>query len=211
VLASYAVRWLEASGGLVAGKLELRARTVFLEGSNGHAGESRELLYHELVDGRPTLVPRRRGAHPIRVAGVGRSGVVAELAERIASSQLAEDMSVIAVVLPLKPGARARVEELLAGGPPFDPQAAGLERHEVFVSDEGAVFVFEAPERHILDRLAVEAPVWAAAQAWKDLVAGPPRLAEPAYRWRRLERDESIWWAPTPGPGDSEGGDIFAP
>jgi hypothetical protein len=120
-------------------------------------------------------------------------------------------VSGIAVVLPLKPELRARAEELLAEGPPFDLRAAGLEAHQVFVSDEEIVFVFEADERNVLDRLATEAPAWAPAQSWTELVAGPPRLAEPAYRWRRRERDDGIWTAPTPGPGDSDGGDIFAP
>lgn len=222
--ASYAVRWLDRSGALVAGKLELRPRTVLLEGSNDHAGDSRELSYGDLagvrvdrgaaecIDGRPTLVlARRDGGEAIRVAEVGQTGIVAELAERIAAFQLGENMSRVAVVLRLKPGIRARAEALLAEGPPFDPQAAGLERHQVFVTDDEAVFVFEASDQRVLDRLVADAPVWAAAMAWKDLVAAPPRLAETAYSWERHERDESISSAPTPGPGDSDGGDIFPP
>jgi hypothetical protein len=124
-------------------------------------------------------------------------------------------MSRVAVVLPLKRGARARAEELLEERPPFDPEAAGLESHEVLVTDDEVVFLFEAPEQRLLDRLVAEAPVWAVAAAWKDLVAAAPRFAETAYRWRRPEPEETLsWalsWAPTPGPGDSDGGDIFAP
>src|SRR5688500_9235882 len=66
----------------------------------------------------------------------------------------AESMSRVAVVLPLNRGVRARAEALLAHGPPFDPAAAGLERHEVLVTDEEVIFLFAAPEQHLLDRLA---------------------------------------------------------
>lgn len=221
--ASYAVRWLDPSGGLIAGKLELRPRTVLLEGSNGHAGESREIPYDDLaavrvdrshadcIEGRPTLVLARRSGKAIRLTSVGQTGIVSELARRIAELQLGRDMSRVAVVLPLKPGARTRAEELLAKGPPFDPDAAGLERHEVFVTEDEAVFVFEAAEQHVVDRLVAEAPVWAVAAAWTELLEAPPRLGEAAYVWRRREYDEGISSAPTPGPGDSEGGDVFAP
>jgi hypothetical protein len=220
---TYAVRWLDPSGTLIAGKLELRPRTVVLEGSNGHGAESHELPYDDLaavrvdrgaadcIDGRPTLVLARRGGEAIRVAGIAQPGIVSELAEQIAAFRLAEDMSRVAVILPLKPGARARAEELLAQGPPFDPEAAGLESHDVFVSDDEAVFIFEALEQDLLDRLAAETPVWGAAVAWKDLVAGPPRLAQAAYSWRRPEPEDNVSFAPTPGPGDSDGGDVFPP
>jgi hypothetical protein len=220
---TYAVRWLDPSGTLIAGKLELCPRSVVLEGANGHAADNRELPYDELaavrvdrgaagcIDGRPTLVLARRGGEAIRVAGIAQLGIVSELAEQIAALRLAEDMSRVAVVLPLKPGARARAEALLAQGPPFDPEAAGLESHEVFVTDGEAVFIFEALEQHLLDRLAAETSLWAAAVAWKDLIAGPPRLAQTAYSWRRPEREDDVSFAPTPGPGDSDGGDVFPP
>jgi hypothetical protein len=223
VAASYAVRWLDPSGAPVAGKLELRSRTLHLEGWNGHAAASCELPYDDLaavrvdrghadcIDGRPTLVLARRSSEAVRLTGVGQTGIVSELAERIAELQRGREMSRVTVVLPLKPGARARADELLAKGPPFDPEAAGLEAHDVFISGDEAVFVFEAPERHALDRLVAEAPVWAAAAAWTEILSGAPRFAEEAYTWRRPEQDESISSAPTPGPGDSDGGDIYPP
>ena len=119
--------------------------------------------------------------------------------------------SAYGVVVPLKPGARARVEELLAQGPPFDPRAAGLESHQVFVTDDEAIFVFEAAERDALDRLASDAPVWLAAAEWQQLAAAPPRVAQAAYSWHPVEAQDNVSFAPTPGPGDSEGGDVFAP
>jgi hypothetical protein len=223
VAASYAVRWLNPSGDVIVGKLELRPRTVVLEGSSGHAGEYRELPYDDLpavrvdrggsgsIEGRPTLVLVRRSGEEIRVAGISPAGIVSEVAEQIAELQGAANMSRLGLVVPLKPGVRAKVEELLAQGPPFDPDEVGLERHHVLVTDEEAIFVFEAAECDALDRLAAQAPVWTAAAAWSELVAGPPRRAEAAYVWRRSESGADVFFTSTPGPGDSDGGDIFAP
>jgi hypothetical protein len=74
---------------------------------------------------------------------------------------------------------------LLEEGPPFDPENVGLERHEVFLTDHEAVFIFEAPDKSILDGLARSPKLRWAAVAWRDLLAGPMRLAEVAYSWNR--------------------------
>jgi hypothetical protein len=116
-----------------------------------------------------------------------------------------------AVVLPLKRGAGAHAKRLLAKGLPFDPEAAGLESHEILVSDDEVVFVFEASGQHVRDQLVAEASAWTAGGAWKDLVAAAPRFAETAFASRRTEAQDQLSSAPTPGPGDSDGGDIFAP
>jgi hypothetical protein len=114
-------------------------------------------------------------------------------------------VSGIAFVLPLKPGARARTEQLLAQGPPFDPRATGLDRYQVLLTDAEAIFVLDGPAR------GVESHVWAVGGAWDDVVAGPPRRGGTIYVWERIDRDDDISSAPTPGPGDSDGGDVFAP
>jgi hypothetical protein len=111
----------------------------------------------------------------------------------------------------MKRGSGARAKRLLAKGLPFDYEAAGLESGEILVSDEEVVFVFEASAQHIRDRLVAEAAAWTAGGAWKDLVAAAPRFAETAYASRRPEPQDHLSSAPTPGPGDSDGGDIFAP
>ena len=46
-------------------------------------------------------------------------------------------------------------------------------------------------------------------RAWKDLVAGPPRLADDVYSWLRPHVPDDVSFAPTPGQGDSDGGDLF--
>jgi hypothetical protein len=121
-------------------------------------------------------------------------------------------VSNLVVVLPLEEGAQERARALLADGPPFDLERTGFERHEVFLTDREFVFVFEAPGSPATLKLPGEDPsLWRVAAAWQPLMAGRPRKAETAYSWTRSERPEGVSYAPTPGAGDSEGGDVFAP
>lgn len=120
-------------------------------------------------------------------------------------------MSRLVLVVPLAEGARERARALLRLGPPFDPDAAGLERHHVFLTDYELVFVFEADAPQAVERLAADETLWEAAAGWSDLVAGPPRLAEDVYSWIRSPEPEEVFYGSTPGPGDSEGGDFFSP
>ena len=120
-------------------------------------------------------------------------------------------MSRLTIVVPLQQGARERARALLAAGPPFDPRAAGLERHHAFVTDDEAIFVFESEDEDAVARLAEDPGMWAAAAGWSELVAGPPRIAEDVYSWARTHPSESLSFTSTPGPGDSEGGDVFPP
>jgi hypothetical protein len=113
------------------------------------------------------------------------------------------------VIVPLRAGTRGRAAELLSGGPPYDPETVGLERHQVFLTDEEAVFVFEADSRDTAEQLMGEERFWSAASAWKEIVEGPPRLAEDAYSWARPFALDDVSFEPTPGPGNSDGGDVF--
>src|SRR5262245_10092440 len=113
------------------------------------------------------------------------------------------------LVLPLVEGAQERATELLRHGPPFDPDEIGLGRHQVFVTESEAVFLFEAEEPGAADRLLSTSLLWSAAAAWKDVVAGPPRLADNAFSWVRARDDDQLSFEGTPGPGYSEGGDVF--
>jgi hypothetical protein len=115
------------------------------------------------------------------------------------------------VVVPVKESAREQVRALVAKGPPFDLPSSGLEAHHVFLTEREAVFVFEAADRSALERLVANVDVWAAAAAWRECVAGEPRLAEDAYSWTRTDVPEGVSFAPTPGPGDSDGGDLYPP
>lgn len=117
----------------------------------------------------------------------------------------------IAVVLPLAPGARAKARALLAHGSPFDPGEAGLERWLAFVDEAEAVFVFEADAPDAVEYLVADPARWTSAPGWAELIAGAPRFAEDAYSWIRAEPPENVSYEPTPGPGDSDGGDLYPP
>jgi hypothetical protein len=128
---------------------------------------------------------------------------------RRASAALDSAPSRAVLVLPLVEGAQGQVAELLRQGPPFDPDEVGLGRHQVFLTESEAVFLFEAETPGAADRLLSGSRLWAAAATWKDLLAGPPRLADDAFSWVREREDDQLWFEGTPGPGYSEGGDVF--
>jgi len=113
------------------------------------------------------------------------------------------------LVLPLVEGAQQGAADLLRNGPPFDPGEIGLGRHSVFLTESEAVFLFESESPDAAERLLSSSRLWAAAAAWKKLVAGPPRLADNAFSWVRAREDDQLSFEGTPGPGYSEGGDVF--
>ena len=117
----------------------------------------------------------------------------------------------VAVVVPLAPGGRDTALELLGKGPPFDPEGIqGLDRHEVFVTPEEAVFVFESDiGADALAQLLAEPGFWQEPREWQKLIAAPLRIAEGHSLWTRWEPADELSFLPTPGPGDSEGGDIY--
>jgi hypothetical protein len=115
------------------------------------------------------------------------------------------------VVVPVKESAREQVRALVAKGPPFDLPDSGLDAHHVFLTEREAIFVFEAADSSGLEGLAANVDVWAAAEAWREYVAGAPRLAEDAYSRTRSDIPEGVSFAATPGPGDSDGGDVYPP
>lgn len=222
---SYPVTWQEGGDPLRHGKLELGTTALVLEGSDANGPQTRRIPYEELASaqlthisterlgGRPTLFLDRRSATPLRIAGVSQPGIMSELAENLATLRRTGErhMSRLVIVVPLREDARERARALLRIGPPFDPAAAGLERHHVFLTGSEAVFLFEAGEPDAVDRLASDPTLWEAVEGWSDLVAGPPHLAEDVYSWVRAPASQELSSAPTPGPGDSDGGDVFAP
>jgi hypothetical protein len=196
---TYGVKWREPDGRTYVGRLALGPRTLRLEGRepNGPAVD-RQIGYDELqgmwlgsrgderLDGRPALVVERAdGRYLVTSAGMG-AGIVQELVERLAQLRTAAPRRAT-VLVPLKPDAVDRVRELVVHGPPFDPVETALTRHQLLLTPEEAIFVFEAQTEEGLTQLLSELDIWAAAVAWQDLVAGPPRLAEVAYAWERPE------------------------
>lgn len=205
---------------LTGGKLELLPRGVRLEGRDrkqdipyeGLSGVHVGRTAAERVNGSPSLVLERIGHLPITIATVAQSSLIGEVAERLAAFQLgAVGPRRVILVLPLKPGAQEAVRALLAQGPPFDSDQIGeLDRHEVFLTSAEAIFVFESAQgADTIAALLTKPEFWQAAGAWQEHVAGPPRLAESLYSWARAAEPDELSFLPTPGPGDSDGGDIF--
>jgi hypothetical protein len=203
---SYAIVWREGDGPPQPGSLELLPRTLRLEsGSNGHS-QTVELPYDDLDtitlehgngSGSHVAVGRLSGP-PIIVTAFAQPGLLAELADRLASAHLRTGSDSVLVLLPVRPERRAEVRALVAQGPPFDPGEVGLDRHEVFLTDEEVAFVFDAPERaRALDRMLEDPALWEAAAEWEHVLAGPPRVAEHGYSW---SRERGFTTPPLPPP-----------
>jgi hypothetical protein len=95
-------------------------------------------------------------------------------------------VSRLVVVAPLRPGGAERARELLDAGPPFDLEGSPFEAHEVFVTPNEVVFVFDGGESSKALKLAAEDPaVWRAAKAWAECLEGRPRIAREAFSWKR--------------------------
>lgn len=120
-------------------------------------------------------------------------------------------MTRLVVIAPLADGGRERALRLLEQGPPFDLQATAFDRHQVYLSDREVVFVFEGPGEATLRLAGEDAALWRAAEAWQACLAAPPRVAATAFAWERVETPDGVSFEPTPGPGDSEGGDVYPP
>lgn len=217
---SYGVVWREGARPVSAGKLELLPEALRLEGREGSRSVPYEQIFgvhigrspSERIEGRPSVVFERRGGDRLTISAVVQAGLIGEIAERLTVLQLgAQKSRRFVVVLPLKPGTREEARALLDAGPPFDPAAiAGLDRHEVYLTENEVVFLFASDRgADALAPLLARPEVWQAASAWRNYFAGPPRIAEGLYSWSRANGNGDLSYPPTPGPGDSEGGDIF--
>ena len=90
----------------------------------------------------------------------------------------------LAIVLPLDLGKREIARAYLDEGPPFDLRAAGVDEHEVFLTDEEVIFVFAVPRGpKTLETILSDEDFWSVVSAWESIAAGPPRLASVAYDW----------------------------
>ena len=164
------------------------------------------------INGGPAVVVERRKGERVIISTVAQPSLIGEIAERLAALQLgARKNRRIVVVLPLKPNAHEPVSALLKQGPPFDPASIeGLDRHEVYVTGDEAVFVFEsALGADALAPLLADPKLWGSVSAWGEHLAGAPRITEEAFSWSRPQPNDDVFYLPTPGPGDSEGGDIY--
>jgi hypothetical protein len=58
---------------------------------------------------------------------------------------------------------------------------------------------------------AIERLLAASESIWSELAGGPPRIAEDVPAWVSPDPPGHLSFTATPGPGDSEGGDVYAP
>lgn len=148
---------------------------------------------NERLNGYATLLLERPGKTPVQVAPLGVA-LLPEIAELLFSLTRPADGDMLVVVVPLKPGCVGRARELLAKGPPLDPASLGLRSHEVYLSEDEAVFVFSGSNVQAQVNKAIRQPaVWRAGLAWQRCFAAAPRIfaavappsfdAEPVYRW----------------------------
>jgi hypothetical protein len=118
----------------------------------------------------------------------------------------------LVVVVPLKPGTADRARELLAEGPPLDLTETRFRAHAVHTTDREVIFVFDSPGAPATLTLPGDDPaLWQASAAWRKVMDGKPRVARLAFSWERPEPSGDVFFEPTPGPGNSDGGDVFRP
>jgi hypothetical protein len=89
----------------------------------------------------------------------------------------------IAVIAQIRPGKRDEFERLLEQGPPFDLAAEGFERHEVFVGDTEALFIFTGPgAMSQLQRMAASRALFAHVLRLTALLSAP-RVLDRTFEW----------------------------
>lgn len=199
---SYGVVWREGSLPLATGMLELRPRDLRFEGLTDSQPAAQTILYDDLagvrigrssaerIDGRPTVILERRTGLPLTLTTVAQPTLLGEIVERLTALQVGgEAQRRTVVVIPIREDAHDAVRALLDVGPPFDPAALpGLERHEVFLTLDDVVFLFDSSfGAHAIEPLLADPALWKAAAAWHAHLAGPPRIADEVYSWRRTD------------------------
>jgi hypothetical protein len=192
--ARYAAVFREGAHAPTAGGLVIDDERLLLVGRCGEGRVEVSVRYTELrevrigrspeerLNGQPVLVLERRNAPRVQIAPLG-AGLLYELADLLATlaTEHVDSEEQVAVIVPLKTGCVEKAKELVAQGPPFDPAALGLTRHQVFVTKREALFVFVGPQvRETLERATRNPMLWSAGLAWRSCIAGRPRLSNPS-------------------------------
>ena len=87
-------------------------------------------------------------------------------------------MNRLMIIARLRDGARQDAENLMAAGPPLDPEELGFHRHAAYLTTTEVVFLFEAPEvEWIVNDIVDDVVIAAAFGPWHKLIEGTPRLA----------------------------------
>ena len=107
----------------------------------------------------------------------------------------------------LKRGSFERVRKILREGPPFDLASTSFERHQVYLSRDELVFMFEGPHADeevggVLDDSGVLGRAGRLARHFK----GSPNVPEEVFGWVRPAEIDGVSFSAQAGPGDSDGG-----
>ena len=95
-------------------------------------------------------------------------------------------MNRLMIVARLREGVHEEAETLMAGGPPFDTEELGLDRHGAYLTATEVIFFFEAREvEWIVNDIIDDPTISAAFGPWQKLIEGTPRLAHERFYWSR--------------------------
>lgn len=188
----YEATWQTSEGAATHGSLAVYDNGIGLESRDEKVQLSFEeilgveigRLPHDKLSGRPTLMIHHHDG--IRRVAVPGAGLLIELCDRLAKALTANSDScgTVAVVVPLREGSGLRAQQLVAEGPPFDLAAYGIEIHQVFLTEQEAVFVFTGHDvRRSIEQALRNPKVWRAGLSWRSCVAGRPRVSQTQYIW----------------------------
>ena len=91
----------------------------------------------------------------------------------------------IAVAAKIRPGKRAKLEQMLSEGPPFDLADAGFDHHQIYLGDEDIFFLFEGGSPvTAVKHLAAERTLMGHVLRMAGVLSSPHLLAE-EYSWDR--------------------------
>lgn len=109
---------------------------------------------------------------------------ISDLAHDLAKLTARHDLKHVAFVVPLAAGMRDMASRAVAEGPPFAPPDAGIDFHQVLLTDYEAIFVFGLKDGPAtLERILAAEDFWNVVGWWEHVAAGRPRLAEVAFEW----------------------------
>ena len=152
-----------------------------------------ELTSAEGSNDRPILVFHLSANGRVEIEGAVGKWILGDLLRETLRRMLVREPARQRVLVSVKtrPEAREQVEELLKNGPPFDPFATSITRHDVFVLDDQVLFLFETDDQ--LEGEDSLEDAWRWAETWRDLVV-EVRDAEEIYSWTPPASGGPVVW-----------------
>ena len=192
----FPVVWREGDGDPAVGELIVARDVLRFEGARGGAEAGAQIRFSDVRgvrvarraperrNGRPTIViDRDTTPFYLEPVGAGLLGEIASLLTMLREKE-ARPTDHVAVIVPLRKGTESRAASLVALGPPFDLVGTGIRSHQVYVGGQEAIFVFGGPDVHdVLERTLADPALWRAGLAWRNVIAGRPRMLRCSFSW----------------------------